>query len=420
MQKTVAIIGSTGSIGTQALEVCLARGHRVCALAAGKNAELLLRQALLHRPRRVALEDAAGAAFLRRELAGSGIEVLEGESGVCAAAAADESDIVLNAAVGIAGLKPTLAALEAGKPLALANKESLVCAGSLVMEAAKQAGVPILPVDSEHSAIFQCLLGGKREEAERIILTASGGPFFGRSAAELEAVTVADALKHPSWTMGRKITIDSATMMNKGFEVIEAHFLFGFPLDAIDVLVHPQSIVHSLVEFRDGATLAQLSHPHMGLAIQYALDFPDRYTTNRDRLDLVKANTLTFYPPDEAAFPALNLCRQALMMGGTAGAVLNGANEAAVARFLSGEIPFPGITALAASALSAVPNIENPTLDDILQADHAARIHVRAVTDRGVSPPASAGGEHPNKLFGKKLEQKLTRFLELLLFRNCM
>ena len=378
MPKTVAIIGSTGSIGTQALEVCLARGHRVCALAAGRNAELLLAQSLRHRPQLVALEDAAGAEWLRRELSGSGIEVLEGERGICAAAVVPESDIVLNAAVGIAGLNPTLAALHARKVLALANKESLVCAGSLVMEAAAGAGVPILPVDSEHSAVFQCLLGGKREEAERLILTASGGPFFGRSAAELKRVTVADALRHPSWKMGRKITIDSATMMNKGFEVIEAHWLFGFPLEAIDVLVHPQSIVHALVEFRDGATLAQLSHPHMGLAIQYALDWPERYPTNRDKLNLVKANALTFYLPDETAFPALNLCRQTLTMGGTAGAILNGANEAAVAFFLAGKIAFPDITALAASALSAVPNVENPTLDDIFQADRAARAHVRA------------------------------------------
>ena len=378
MPKSVAIIGSTGSIGTQALEVCLARGHRVCALAAGRNAELLLAQARRHRPRIVALEDAARAQWLRRALEGTGIEVLEGEHGVCAVAEADESDIVLNAAVGIAGLKPTLAALNAKKVLALANKESLVCAGSLVMVAATKAGVPILPVDSEHSAIFQCLLGGRREEAERLILTASGGPFFGRSANALAHVTREDALKHPSWTMGQKITIDSATMMNKGFEVMEAHWLFGFSLEAIDVLVHPQSIVHSLVEFRDGATLAQLSHPHMGLAIQYALDWPKRYPTNRDKLNLVKANALTFFPPDETAFPALALCRKALRLGGTAGAILNGANEAAVALFLRGEIAFPSITALAESAIEAVPLKENPTLEDICQADRAARAHVHA------------------------------------------
>ncbi len=374
-KKRVAIIGSTGSIGTQALKVIAASGHSVAALAAGNNARLLYEQAAAFSPGVVAVADIEAALWLKEKLRGSGIEVLSGSDGVCAAASEQSADVVLNAAVGIAGLRPTMAAINAGKTLALANKESLVCAGDIVMAAAQRNGVDIIPVDSEHSAIFQCMRAGRRHEVERVILTASGGAFFGMTRGELENVTPQQALAHPTWSMGSKITIDSASMMNKGFEMIEAKHLFGLEPDMIDVVIHRESIVHSLVEFRDGATVAQLSPPDMCLAIQYALDWPERLYSDRRRLDLAGIGKLTFFKPDEDVFPALRLCRGALAAPSGYGAAINGANEQAVAMFLRGEIGFNRIFELVNDAASAISR-GGATLDEIFEIDRDAREYV--------------------------------------------
>jgi 1-deoxy-D-xylulose-5-phosphate reductoisomerase len=350
------------------------RGFRVAALAAGSNAALLEAQARRFRPRRVALADASAAERLARALPET--EILAGEAGVLAVAAAPEADIVLDAAVGIAGLRPALAALNAKKPLALANKECLVCAGAHVMAAAERAGVPILSVDSEHSAIFQCMQAGRRDEVRRVILTASGGPFYGYDDAALAAVTVADALNHPSWAMGAKITVDSATMMNKGFEMIEARWLFGLKPEQIEVVVHRQSIIHSLVEFLDGAVIAQLSPPDMGLPIQVALDWPQRYPSARAKLDLAAIGRLTFNAPDAHGARALELCRDVMRRGGNLGAALSGGNEAAVALFLAGKMPFHALVPAVADAVAAATFRQNPTLDDLFRTDAEARAAV--------------------------------------------
>lgn len=375
--KKLSIIGSTGSIGAQALEVAAERGYPVAGLAAGKNGALLEAQILSFRPAAAALFDEAEGKALRQRLAGRcDTEIFWGREGVCKIAALSQSDLVLNAAVGIAGLAPTLAALEAGKPLALANKESLVCAGALVMALAERRGVPILPVDSEHNAIFQCLQGGRREEVERILLTASGGPFFGKSAEEIAGMGPEQALKHPSWRMGAKITVDSATMMNKGFEMIEAMHLFGLSPSQIKVIVHRESIVHSMVAFRDGSVMAQLSPPDMRLPIQHAIDYPQRQSSARKRLSLTEIGRLTFFPPDEETFPAMGLCRRAMERGGTLGAAINGANEAAVAAFLRGALTFGQITPLVERAARSVRWIERPTLEEIYETDRLARAAV--------------------------------------------
>ena len=375
--KTLSVIGSTGSIGVQTLEVAAERGYRVAGLAAGKNAAALERQILQFRPRVAALQDPQAGKALAEKLNGvCDTRILWGEEGVCRTAALEEAGLVLNAAVGIAGLRPTVAAIEAGKTLALANKESLVCAGELVNRLAAAQGVSILPVDSEHSAIFQCLQGSRGGEVERLILTASGGPFFGKTAAEMEHMGPQQALKHPSWSMGAKITVDSATMMNKGFEMIEAMHLFGVRPDQIDVVVHRESIVHSLVEFRDGSVLAQLSPPDMRLPIQYAVDYPDRQYAPRRRLDLAALGRLTFFAPDEEAFPAMKLCREVMEKGGNLGAAVNGANEVAVAAFLAGKIPFGRIYPMVERAARAVPFIPAPTLEDIFETDRQARAAV--------------------------------------------
>ena len=385
--RGVTVLGSTGSIGTQALEVISALGWPVIALTAQRNDALLEQQARTYRPRAVALADESAARALKLRLHDMNIQVLAGAQGVeeCAAMGAD---IVLNSIVGIAGLRSSVAALQAGSRLALANKESLVAGGDLVMRLAKEQNLPILPVDSEHSAVFQCLQGLKEpNEAARIILTASGGAFYGKSRVELEHVTVEDALRHPTWSMGAKITVDSATMFNKGLEVIEAAHLFAMPPERIDVLVHRQSIVHSLVECVDGAVLAQLGTPDMRLPIQYALTHPARTKGAGgagEWLNLAALGTLTFEPPDDAAFPAIQLCRRAFAMGGLAGATLNAANEAANERFREGEISFFQITELVEEALNHTPHGAADTLEMIFAADQAAREFVhRTIELRG-------------------------------------
>lgn len=371
--KVLSILGSTGSIGTQTLDVCRMHGLRPAALTGGRNVDLLEAQAREFRPDFVALYDEGCARDLKIRLGDTSIRVAGGMGGLLEAAAIPAADVVVTAVVGTAGLRPTLAAIDAGKTIALANKETLVCAGELVMARARAKGVEILPVDSEHSAIFQCLSARENRVYKTIWLTASGGPFFGKTAAELENVTAEAALRHPNWSMGAKVTIDSATMMNKGLEFIEAMHLFSAPPEKIRVLVHPQSIVHSLVEFPDHSVIAQLGVPDMRVPIQYALTYPARAASPAGALDLVSAGALTFFEPDLDTFPCLRLAMETARIPGTACAVLNGANEAAVARFLSGRARFGDIYALTRLALEKIRNIEAPTLEDILAADAEAK-----------------------------------------------
>ena len=374
MTKTIALLGATGSIGRQTLEVARELGLTVAALTAHTNIDLLERQARQFRPRLAAVYDAAAAAVLRDRLSDTDIEVLAGEEGLLAAATLAEADTLVTAVMGSVGLAPTLAAIRQGKRIALANKETLVCAGELVMSAAAEYGAEIIPVDSEHSAVFQCLQGCRdRGEARRILLTCSGGPFYGKTHDQLEHVTAADALRHPNWHMGAKITIDSATLMNKGLEVIEAMRLYALPVEQVQAVIHRKSIVHSLVEFRDGALLAQLGTPDMKLPIRYALTYPYRAETPDAPLDLLQCGALTFAAPDEDAFPCLRLARQCGKTGGTSCAILNGANEAAVALFLRGDIGFNDIHRCVERALSRVAVKYQPSLADILEADRAAR-----------------------------------------------
>ena len=378
MTKTIALLGATGSIGRQTLEVVRELGLSVAALTAHTQIDLLERQARQLMPRLAVLYDEAAAQELRRRLRGTGIEVMAGEEGLLAAATLPEADTVVTAVMGSVGLKPTLAAIRQGKRIALANKETLVCAGELVMDAAAQYGAEIVPVDSEHSAVFQCLQGCRdRGEVKRILLTCSGGPFYGRTFEELERVTAADALRHPNWHMGPKITVDSATLMNKGLEIIEAMRLYRLPVEQVQAVIHRQSIVHSLVEYRDGALLAQLGTPDMKLPIRYALTYPYRAESPDAPLDLLTCGALTFAPPDETAFPCLRLARQAAKTGGTACAILNGANEAAVGLFLAGEIGFNDIPRRVERAMERVPVQYKPSLADILEADGAARREVK-------------------------------------------
>ena len=374
MTKTIALLGATGSIGRQTLEVARELGLTVAALTAHTNIDLLERQARQFRPRLAAVYDAAAAAVLRDRLSDTDIEVLAGEEGLLAAATLAEADTLVTAVMGSVGLAPTLAAIRQGKRIALANKETLVCAGELIMSAAAEYGAEIIPVDSEHSAVFQCLQGCRdRGEVRRILLTCSGGPFYGKTHDQLEHVTAADALRHPNWHMGAKITIDSATLMNKGLEVIEAMRLYALPVERVQPVIHRQSIVHSLVEFRDGALLAQLGTPDMKLPIRYALTYPYRAETPDAPLDLLQCGALTFAAPDEDAFPCLRLARQCGKTGGTSCAILNGANEAAVALFLRGDIGFNDIHRCVERALSRVAVKYQPSLADILEADRAAR-----------------------------------------------
>ena len=374
MSKRISLLGSTGSIGRQSLEVMAARGMTAAALTANRNVSLLEEQCRRFRPELAVLMDPAAAADLKVRLADTPVRVAAGAGGLEEAASLDSADTVLTAVMGMVGLKPTLAAIAAGKRIALANKETLVCAGELVMAAAEERGVDIVPVDSEHSAIFQCLQGCRdRGEVRRLILTASGGPFWGWSREQVAAATVEQALKHPNWSMGAKITVDSASMMNKGLEFIEAMRLYRLPPEKISIVFHRASIVPSLVEFHDGAILAQLGTPDMRLPIQYALTWPARTEGPAAPLDLLACPPLTFHAPDWEAFPCLPLALEAAKRGGVATAALNGANEAAVALFLAGEIPFGAIPERVAKALAAAPDLPRPALEDILAADAAAR-----------------------------------------------
>lgn len=374
MKKTLSILGSTGSIGRQTLKVAEACGHEVAALTVNRSVELAEAQARKFRPKLVAAVDENAAADLCVRLADTNIKVLSGQAGVLEAASLWEADTVVTAIVGVAGLRPTLAAIDCGKRIALANKETLVCAGELVMARAKEKGAEIVPVDSEHSAIFQCLQGCKnRGEVRRLIITASGGPFYGKSCKELSLVTKEQALKHPNWTMGAKITIDSATLMNKGLEFIEAMRLYAMPPERIQIVVHRESIVHSLVEFEDGAVLAQLGSADMCLPIQYALTWPERTPGPAKPLDLLSCPPLTFQRPDPDTFRCLGLALECAKKGGTSTAILNGANEAAVGLFLEDKISFLDIPRLVEEALDRVLVQDSPSLDDIFEADRAAR-----------------------------------------------
>ena len=374
MKRTLSILGSTGSIGRQTLKVAEACGYKVAALTVNRSVELAEAQAREFRPKLVAAVDESAAADLRVRLADTDIKVLSGQAGLLEAASLPEADTVVTAIVGVAGLRPTLAAIDCGKRIALANKETLVCAGELVMARAKEKGAEIVPVDSEHSAIFQCLQGCKdRGEVRRLIITASGGPFYGKNCKELSLVTKEQALRHPNWTMGAKITIDSATLMNKGLEFIEAMRLYAMPPERIQVVVHRESIVHSLVEFEDGAVLAQLGSADMCLPIQYALTWPERTPGPAKPLDLLSCPPLTFQRPDPDTFRCLGLALECAEKGGTSTAVLNGANEAAVGLFLEDKISFLDIPRLVEGALDRVPVVGVPGLDDIFEADRAAR-----------------------------------------------
>lgn len=372
-QKRMVLLGSTGSIGTQALDVAENIGIEVLALSAHRQVDLLEQQIRRFRPRYAAMSDEKAAADLKVRVADLSVTVLSGAEALCTLAALPEADVVLNSIVGVAGLRPTLAALTAGHDVALANKETLVAGGALVTETAAAHGAKLLPVDSEHSAIFQCLQGAPAERAlKRVILTASGGPFFGKTREQLQGVTAADALRHPNWDMGAKITIDSATMMNKGLELIEARWLFDVAPEAIDIVVHRESIVHSLIEYEDNAVIAQLGLPDMRIPIQYALTYPRRVASPAETLSLSQIGTLTFYAPDNVTFPGMELCRRALQVGGTAPAAVNAANEQAVALFLKGEIGFLDITDRAAAMLTRSWPMEC-SLENILAADREAR-----------------------------------------------
>ena len=378
MVKCVSILGSTGSIGRQTLDIIDNLGLPVAALTAGSNAVRMSEQCRKHRPKLAVMSTKAAADELKAMISDLSTEVMWGEDGLIAAATIPEADCIITAVVGMVGLKPTLAAIRAHKRIGLANKETLVCAGQLVMSEAKKHNAEIIPVDSEHSAIFQCLMGcGDRREVKRILLTCSGGPFYGKSKEELGVVTKADALKHPNWKMGAKITIDCATLMNKGLEVIEAMRLYDLPLEQVDVLIHRQSIVHSMVEFTDGAVMAQLGAPDMRLPIQLAMTYPERSATPVDFLDLTTCGALTFSHPDMAAFPCLKLARDCAARGGTACPAMNGANEEAVALFLNDKIGFYDIYDLVSRAVEEVPFVAEPTLEEILESDRLAREAVR-------------------------------------------
>ena len=377
MMKNVSILGSTGSIGRQSLDVISKLdGVKVVALTAGTSVDRMAEQCREYVPELAVMSTKETAEALKAQIADLSVRVAYGEEGLIEAATLPSADCVITAVVGMLGLKPTLAAIKAYKRIGLANKETLVCAGELVMREARREGVEIVPVDSEHSAIFQCLMGNNRREVKKIILTCSGGPFFGKTREELKSVTRADALRHPNWKMGAKITIDCSTLMNKGLEVIEAMRLYDVPLEQIQVLIHRQSIVHSMVEFVDGAVMAQMGAPDMRLPIQLALTYPERMECPVDGLDLT-AQPLTFSHPDLEAFPCLRLAMDAARQGGTACPVMNGANEEAVAMYLRDEIGFYDIYELVHGAMEAIPFIADPTLEEILACDAAARQHVR-------------------------------------------
>ena len=379
MSKKITLLGSTGSIGTQSLDVIRAQGYEVYGLSAHSHVEKILQQIEEFHPKYVCMTDPDAAAKLDAALAGraNAPKLLTGPEGLKELAALDGPDVVLNSVVGIAGLGASLCAIESGHDLALANKESLVTGGHLVTQAVEKHGVQLLPVDSEHSAIFQCLQGSPEKGAvKKLILTASGGPFFGKTLAELENVTAADALKHPNWDMGAKITIDSATMMNKGLEFIEAKWLFDMPIDAIDIVVHRESVVHSAIAYQDNSVIAQLGVPDMRIPIQYALTYPQRLPSPVQELSLVDYGKLTFYAPDYDTFRCINVCKDAIAAGGLRPAAANGANEESVRLFLNGKIKFTDIAVLNRAAMEACPQVADYTLDDVLQADRAARDYV--------------------------------------------
>ena len=374
MTKTVSILGSTGSIGRQTLDVVDQLGVRVGALTCGSDVERLTRQCQKYRPRLAVVGSEALAQRLRENLSGQDVEILWGREGLLKAAALEEADTVITAVVGMVGLEPTLAACRAGKRIGLANKETLVCAGELVMAEAAAHGAEIIPVDSEHSAIFQCLMGCRdRSQVRRLILTASGGAFYGKTRQQLQTAKKDEALRHPNWKMGPKITIDCATLLNKGLEFIEAMRLYRMPPEKIAVVIHRQSIVHSLVEYCDGAVLAQLGAPDMRIPIQLALTYPERMPSPAPDLDLLTCGPLTFAQPDYDSFPCLGLAMETARVGGTACAVLNGANEEAVAAYLRDEIGFYDISDSIRCALDSVEQVSGPCLEEILQADQLAR-----------------------------------------------
>ena len=378
MVKCVSILGSTGSISRQSLDIISRLDVQVAALTAGTSAQLMAEQCRQFRPVLAVMATEAAAEELRELIKDMPIRINWGEEGLIEAATLPEVDCVITAVVGMVGLKPTLAAIAAKKRIGLANKETLVCAGELVMAEAKRCGAEIIPVDSEQSAIFQCLMGSRDpREVKRLILTCSGGPFFGMNQEQLKTVTKADALKHPNWKMGAKITIDCATLMNKGLEVIEAMRLYDMPLDKVDVVIHRQSIVHSMVEYVDGAVMAQMGAPDMRLPIQLALTYPERISCPVDGLDLIGCGPLSFLKPDTDSFPCLALAYECAKRGGNACAVMNGANEEAVAKFLADEIGFYDIYRLVLRAVDEVPFIERPTLEQILESDRLARESVR-------------------------------------------
>ena len=374
MTKNLSILGSTGSIGTQSLETARKCGYSVSALSAYSNVDLIEEQIREFKPQIAALVDENAAKELKNRVADMDVKVLPGIEGVCECARVESADTVINSVVGMAGLKPTLSAIEANKKIALANKETLVAGGLLVTTEAKAKGVDILPVDSEHSAIFQCLQGQPTNKAlKRIILTASGGPFFGKTREELEKVTVADALRHPNWSMGQKITIDSATMMNKGLELIEAVWLFDVHPSKIEIVVHRESIIHSAVEYDDNAVIAQMGLPDMKIPIQYALTYPERIESLTGELDLTKLGTLTFYKPDYDTFRCMDICREAITRGGLYPAFANSANEQANLMFRKGEIGFLQIAELVEKVMNEAPKAETYTVDDVYEADKLAR-----------------------------------------------
>jgi 1-deoxy-D-xylulose-5-phosphate reductoisomerase len=377
MTKAISILGSTGSVGVQALSVCQSLELNVVALTANKNIDLIEKQAREFCPEIISVSKETDAIELSKRLAGTRIDVLYGSDGLNAAATISSADTVLTAIVGIAGLWPTLAAIAASKKIALANKETLVAGGRLVIDEAQKYSVDIIPVDSEHSAIFQSLQGNSISEIERIIITASGGPFRGFSKKQLTKVTVEDALINPNWVMGNKITIDSATLMNKGFEVIEAAYLFGIPAGKIECIVHPQSIIHSMVEYCDSSIIAQMGLPNMMLPIQYALTYPKRSINKLERANFEKISSLTFEKPDTDVFPCLRLAYDALKEGGNATAIINSANEAAVELFLNNQITFVDIPFVIEKALNKCTHITNPQFEDIILTDIESREFVR-------------------------------------------
>lgn len=376
--KQLIILGSTGSIGVQALDVARLQGYDVLALTADRNVERMEEQIRQFRPRLAALANEQAAADLKARVADTATRVLAGGEGVKACAALGGDATVLNSIVGMAGLEPTLAAIEAGSRIALANKETLVAGGKLVFEKARANGVDILPVDSEHSAIFQALQGmNEKKELKRLILTASGGPFFGKTKDELKSVTLAQALKHPNWSMGAKITVDSATMMNKGLELIEARWLFNVDPQDIEVVIHPQSIIHSMVQFSDGCVMAQLSQPDMRLPIQYALAYPLRLPLPYERLDFIKYSNLTFEKPDRNVFPCLDMAYRASAAGGGMPCVMNAANEKAVRLFMDGKIKFTDIPRIIEQALASAPSVKPNNIEDYIALDEETKSRVQ-------------------------------------------